>query len=214
MTLEVTVSRRDAKKQVFYQALKNSVNALVEEGKAGNITQNQVITNAKYPDGKSVGETTLFGKNPKTGDFIHREFMKELDGLIKAANTSSRTSPRNSSSVTEKLKNKRSDYAELKEEYDSVLAQFALMMKSKEDVNRASNENRVRTLEADLYLVASLLKMQIDVDIPEISNIVKNYENKYSGQDRLAVAQDRVSRLERRIRDSKITSIFGTINES
>ncbi|MBT9965959.1 hypothetical protein, partial [Vibrio anguillarum] len=78
----------------------------------------------------------------------------------------------------------------------------------------ASNENRVRTLEADLYLVASLLMMRIDVDIPEISNIVKNYENKYSGQDRLALAQDRVSRLERRIRDSKITPIFGTINES
>lgn len=209
------MSRRDAKKQVFYQALRNSVDALVEEGKAGNISQNQVITNAKYPDGKSVGETTLFGKNPKTGDFIHREFMIELDGLIKAANTSKRASPRKaSSSVTEELENKRSEYTELKEEYDSVLAQFAFMMKSKENVNSTSNENRVRTLEADLYLVASLLKMQIDVDIPEISNFVKNYENKYSGQDRLAVAQDRVSRLERRIRDSKITSIFGTMNES
>lgn len=214
MTLGVAVSRREAKKQMFYQALRNSVSALIEDRKAGNITQSEVIKNATYPNGESVGETTLFGKSAKTGGFIHQEFMKELDSLIKDANKSPQKAQRKTPSTLEKLEKKRSDYTELKAEYDSVLAQLALMMQSKNNVNEASNENRVKTLEADLYLVASLLMMRIDVDIPEISDIVKNYEKKYSGQDRLALAQDRVSRLERRIRDSKITPIFGTINES
>lgn len=207
------MSRREAKKQMFYQALRNSVSALIEDGKAGNITQSKVIKNATYPNGESVGETTIFGKT-KTGGFIHQEFMKELDSLIKDANKSPQKAQRKTPSTLEKLEKKRSDYSELKAEYDSVLAQFALMMQSKNNVNEASNENRVKTLEADLYLVASLLMMRIDVDIPEISDIVKNYEKKYSGQDRLALAQDRASRLERRIRGSKITPIFGTVNES
>ena len=94
MTLGVAVSRREAKKQMFYQALRNSVSALIEDGKAGHITQSEVIKNATHPNGKSVGETTLYSKNTKTGNYVHQEFMKELDGLIKNANKS----PKNVSS--------------------------------------------------------------------------------------------------------------------
>lgn len=206
------VSRRDAKKQAFYQALRDSVSALIEEGEAGGINQSQVIKNAKFSNGKKVGETTLYSKNSKTGYYIHREFMVELDGLIRNANKGVNKVARKTLSTSEKLNKKRSDYAELQAEYDSVLAQFALMMQNNNNINKASNENRVRALEADLYLVASLLIKNIDVEIPEITNVVRNYEKKYSGQNRLALVQDRVSRLERIIRDSQVISIFDKVD--
>ncbi|WP_146041685.1 hypothetical protein [Vibrio vulnificus] len=207
------MSRREAKKQMLYQALRDSVQALLAEGLAGNINQSKVISHATFPDGSNIGKTTLFGKD-KNKEFIHREFMIELDGLIKAANKTAPKSIRKTPSVSAKLSKKKNEYDELKNEYDSVLTQFAELVESKNNVNSASNENRVRVLDADLYVVASLLNERIDGCIQEISDIVKNYENKYSGQDRLTVAKERVSRLERRIMDSKITPIFGTMDES
>ncbi|KJY79901.1 hypothetical protein [Vibrio nigripulchritudo] len=209
------MSRREAKKQMFYEALRVSLKGLVKQGLGGQITQNAVIANATFPDGTKVGVTTLYGKD-KNKEFIHRDFMLELDDLIREANksTASKKRGRKATSVTEKLSKSRSDYRELEEEYDSVLAQLSEMVEGKKNVNSASNENRVKTLEADLYVVASLLNRRIDGCIKEISDIVENYENKYSGQDRLTLGKERVSRLERRIMDSKITPIFGTMNES
>ncbi|MEZ9475388.1 hypothetical protein AB4172_09615 [Vibrio splendidus] len=209
------MSRREAKKQLFYTALLESLDNLIDKGFTGEITQTQVIANAKFPDGKSVGKTTLYGKNENRNEFIHAEFMEKLDGLIKEANKKTTTTvERKTASTTQKLKDKRSEYKELEAEYDSVLVQFAELVESKKNVNAASNENRVRTLEADLYVVASLLNSRIDGQIKEIAAIVENYKMKHSGQERLAVVNDRVSRLERQIRDSKITSLFGTMNES
>ncbi|UPR26554.1 hypothetical protein ITG08_07575 [Vibrio cyclitrophicus] len=209
------MSRREAKKQLFYTALLESLDNLIDEGFTGEITQTKVIANAKFPDGKPVGKTTLYGKNENRKEFIHAEFMKKLDGLIEKANKKTTTTvEKKTASTTQKLKDKRSEYKELEAEYDSVLVQFAELVESKKNVNAASNENRVRTLEADLYVVASLLNSRIDGQIKEIADIVENYKMKHSGQERLAVVNDRVSRLERQIRDSKITSLFGTMNES
>lgn len=209
------MSRREVKKQLFYTALLDSLDSLIQEGFAGEITQTKVIANAKFPDGKPVGKTTLYGKDKKRGEFIHVEFMKQLDGLIEKANKkASKKVESKTVSVTQKLNNKRAEYKELEAEYESVLTQFAEYMESKKNVNTASNENRVRALEANLYVVASLLNSRIDGQVKEIADIVENYKTKYSGHERLAVVNDRVSRLERQIRDSKVTSLFGTMNES
>lgn len=208
------MSRREAKKQMFYEALRNSVKAMTEKGLSGKINQSSVIANARFPDGSSVGLTTLYGKD-KNKQFIHREFMLELDMLIEKANrpTNSKRG-RQATSVTQKLSKSRSDKRELEEEYNSVLAQLCDMVESKKNVDSMSSDNRVKTLEADLYVIAALLNSRIDGCIKEISDIVGNYEYKYSGQDRLVIAKERVSLLERRIMDSKITSIFDTMNES
>ncbi len=209
------MNRREAKKQMFYEALRVSLKGLVKHGLSGKITQNVVIANAILPDGTKVGVTTLYGKD-KNKDFIHREFMLELDELIHEANksTASLKRGRKATSVTEKLSKSRNDHRKLEEEYDSVLAQLSEMVEGKKNASSASNENRVKTLEADLYVVASLLSRRIDGCINEISDIVENYENKYSGQDRLTLGKERVSLLERRIMDSKITPIFGTLDKS
>lgn len=188
------MSRREAKKQLFYTALLESLDNLINAGVTGEISQTQVIANAKFPDGKPVGETTLYGKD-KNKNYIHFEFMKKLDDLLREANKKgTQKREKKTVSTTQKLKDKRAEYNELEEEYKSVLKQFVEVMESKRNVNSGSNENRVKTLEANLYVVASLLNSRIDGQIKEIADIVENYETKYSGQERLAVVNDRVAR--------------------
>lgn len=211
------VGRREQKKQAFYDALRESLLNLMRAG-VHDIKVAAVINNAKYLNGKKVGETTLYGKG-KQGEFIHYDFIRELDGLIEDAN---RRRPKAvikkekaSISATENVARLRREKAELQAEYDSVLAQLTDLIASSLNSNAKSVPSNalLKSLEMERYILSCLLDKSTSGTIKELSDNIKAYETKYAGDSRLEHANKRVSGLEQQIRHSKVTPIFDTIKK-
>lgn len=123
--------RRRYSKEVFYQALRDSFNKIVVDGAGAEISKTAIIANALFPDGSSVGETTLYGKRPKTNEYIHKDFLLELDvlidstkGSLKKETTGNKTRKETAKEAVARL---RADKKQLVMENSSILAQFLML---------------------------------------------------------------------------------------
>lgn len=67
-------------KDKFQRAIRESFEQLQNIG-GKKITKAEIINNAKFEDGSSVGQTTLYAKNSVTKAYIHAELLQELDKL-------------------------------------------------------------------------------------------------------------------------------------
>lgn len=200
-------------KEAFYQALRDSVIDLATNSKVDKINQSSVIKNAKFTDGTSVGETTLYGKKSDK-QYIHKEFMLELDALIESVSTKSTTrkaSAKKIESKSESVVRLRAEIKELTNEYQILLGQFVELEASFKKVNDNSNTQIIQSLESEIFVLASLLNSRIDGRVRQIANVIERYETKHSGQVRLTHAQEEIINLERKISDSTVTSLFGNI---
>ena len=65
-------------KDKFQKAIRESFEQLQNIG-GKKITKAEIIKNAKFEDGSSVGQTTLYAKNSVTKAYIHAELLQELD---------------------------------------------------------------------------------------------------------------------------------------
>lgn len=211
--------RRRYSKEVFYQALRDSFNKIVVDGAGAEISKTAIIANALFPDGSSVGETTLYGKRPKTNEYIHKDFLLELDGLIDSTKGSSRKKEEATGNKSRKETSKdtiarlRADKKRLEMENSSILAQFLMLedgvTKSKSNTDR----NTIKMLEQELYIVSFMLNQRIGGRANVIADRVKNHEVKYDGQQSLVLAKKKVSMLEKEIQESTVASMFGSIDE-
>jgi hypothetical protein len=209
--------RQNYSKEVFYQALRDSFNKMVVDG--AELSKTAIIANAVFPDGSSVGETTIYGRRSKTKEYIHKDFLLELDGLIDSARISLRKSNEaagnksRKETATEAIVRLRADKKRLEMENSSILAQFLILedgiAKSTIDVDR----NTVKMLELELYVVSSMLNQRIGGCVAVIDEKVKNYEMKYDGQKSLVLANKKISAIEKEIRESTIVPMFGNMDE-
>ncbi|MGI2178948.1 hypothetical protein [Shewanella frigidimarina] len=202
-------------KEAFYQALRASVIDLATNNIVEKINQSSVIKNAKFTDGTSVGETTLYGKKSDK-QYIHKDFMLELDALIESASTKNskrKTIAKKIESKSESIVRLRAEIKELTNEYQVLLGQFVELEVSYKKVNDNSNTHIIQSLESEIFVLASLLNSRIDGRVRQIANVVERYETKHSGQVRLTHAKAEVTNLERKISDSTVTSLFGNIGD-
>jgi hypothetical protein len=204
--------RQKANNEIFYDALRKSLELLIEEGDPQKITKTNIIKNARKPNGSPVGETTLYRKN-KAKELIHRAFILELEAKMEVARSRPRPIRQGRKRKTESAKatiaRLRAEKRALEEENASILAQFIELEESNKEVRSSVDGNNVKLLEQELFVLASVLNRRISGCIEEISDSVERYEVKYSGQTRLAYAREEIANLERRIRDFAITPIFG-----
>lgn len=203
--VEQKVGLRELKKQVFYDALRSSLKDLSDKN-VGKITQSMVIANAKFKDGKSVGETTIFGKS-RNGEFIHKAFMKELDELIEIANKPLKKRGAVGETASAKAERLNQEKKALQEEYDSVLKQFIELQAQQKNAALNSDSNRVKSLETDLYIFSSLLRNKIGNSIKKVITEIENYEMKYSGTETLEHAQKMIDDFEHKIYQNSVVEI-------
>ncbi|MGI1669622.1 MAG: hypothetical protein K6L74_04785 [Neptuniibacter sp.] len=191
-------------KEVLYKALRDSFERLFKEGLGAKITKTMVIDEASYPDGSSVGKTTLYRKTPSTGEYVHKDFLKELDDLIYAVKHPKRKNGSKKATQSEKVKKLQQKNKSLREENASLLAQFIELEESARVGNSSSNDRRIKLLERDLYIIASALNKRLCGEDRQISDLVESFEVKYSGSPRLSQAKEELANLERRLKKQQL----------
>lgn len=197
-------------KNKFQKAIRESFEQLQNIG-GKKITKAEIINNAKFEDGSSVGQTTLYAKNSVTKAYIHAELLQELDKKIAdIASDKPQNEKKKSSKQIIEEKTKRIIELELKN--SRLLAQFAELEDSFENTVHQNDENCIQNLETNLYIVTTLLNEKIR-GYKQLNNIIKNFEVKYHGSKRLKEAKDQIQTMKNDIECSKIISITESFKE-
>lgn len=191
-------------KDKFERAIRESFEQLQNNG-GKKITKAEIINNAKFEDGSSVGKTTLYAKNSVTKVYIHAELLQELDKKIAdiASNKPQNEKKKSSKQIIEE---KTKQITELKLKNSRLLAQFTELEDSLENTVHQNDENCIQNLETNLYIVTSLLNPKIG-GYKKLNHIIKNFEVKYHGSERLKEAKDQIQTMKNDIEYSKIISI-------
>lgn len=191
-------------KDKFERAIRESFEQLQNIG-GKKITKAEIINNAKFEDGSYVGQTTLYAKNSVTKAYIHAELLQELDKKI--ADIAS-YKPQNEKKKSSKqiIEEKTKQITELKLKNSRLLAQFTELEDSLENTAHQNDENCIKNLETNLYIVTSLLNQKIGGN-KKLNHIIKNFEVKYFGSERLKEAKDQIQTMKNDIEYSKILSI-------
>lgn len=197
-------------KNKFQKAIRESFEQLQNIG-GKKITKAEIINNARFEDGSSVGQTTLYAKNSVTKAYIHAELLQELDKKIAdIASDKPQNEKKKSSKQIIEEKTKRIIELELKN--SRLLAQFAELEDSFENTVHQNDENCIQNLETNLYIVTTLLNEKIR-GYKQLNNIIKNFEVKYHGSKRLKEAKDQIQTMKNDIECSKIISITESFKE-
>lgn len=194
----------------FEEAIRRSFELLKNSGT--KITKKKIIDNAKFEDGSLVGKTTLYAKNSVTKAYIHADLLKELDQQISDL---AKVEPADKlkKSFSEIIEEKNNEIQELKFKNGKLLAQFVQLEHSLENTVHQNDENYIQNLEINLYIVSSLLNQKIGGH-KKLNNIIKKFEVKYFGGERLKEAKDQIQIMKNEIEYSKIISIAEGFKDS
>ena len=183
----------------FKQAIRQSLAVLKAKGLP--ITQAKVIKNAKCPDGTSVGKTTLYRKNERTGNSIHSDLIEEIENAKTWQNRG-----KGKKSRKETIAGLNNDKKKLREElnalYDQVAEQEAEIEKLKKGGDREASE--INSLQSELYVAHSVI-IGLYPGRKEFSELNKAFEMKHSGTEQLEHLKKRVERL---VGDLQYSTVF------
>ncbi len=194
----------------FEEAIRRSFELLKNSGT--KITKKKIIDNAKFEDGSLVGKTTLYAKNSVTKAYIHADLLKELDQQISDL---AKVEPADKlkKSFSEIIEEKNNEIQDLKCKNGKLLAQFVQLEHTLENTVHQNDENYIQNLEINLYIVSSLLNQKIGGH-KKLNNIIKKFEVKYFGGERLKEAKDQIQIMKNEIEYSKIISIAEGFKDS
>lgn len=159
-----------------------------------------------------MGKTTLYAKNPLTKAYIHADLLKELDEKIsELVLGESKVKLKRSFSQIIEEKNKKIDELEFKNR--KLLAQFVELENSLENTVHQNDENYIQSLEINLYIVSYLLNQKVG-GYKILNNIIKKYQVKYHGSNKLKEAKVQIQTMKNDIECSKIISITESFKDS
>ncbi|MFZ7791454.1 hypothetical protein [Acinetobacter lwoffii] len=198
-------------KDKFERAIRESFEQLQNIG-GKKITKAEIINNAKFEDGSSVGQTTLYAKNSVTKAYIHAELLQELDKKI-AEIASNKPQNEKKKSSKQIIEEKTKQITELELKNSRLLAQFTNLENSLENTFRQNDENYIQNLETNLYIVTTLLNQKIG-GYKKLNNIINKFETKYNESTRLKEAKEQIQTMKNDIECSKIISITESFKDS
>lgn len=151
--------------ELFRQAIRESLRILVAKGEP--ITNENIILNAKFNDGRPVGKSTLYRKNDLTKEFVHQDLLLEIqyakDGKNIAEGKSTRTQ-----TVSKLILEKQELQHQLGILADQVVEQEFRLRKALEGVN--TDKQVVTSQEQELYVVLSVIQ-----SITSSSSLINKY---------------------------------------
>jgi hypothetical protein len=64
----------------FEEAIKSSLRVLIDANKP--FSQKDIISGAKFKDGSRVGKTTLYKKDPQTGEYVYASLLRDIKNIM------------------------------------------------------------------------------------------------------------------------------------
>ena len=170
------------RKNEFKEAMRLSLANLVLIG--GPITIAMVVKNAKYENGKSVGETTIYTK--VKNKYIHQDIRDEIALAIVEQEACVKRIEKKQS-VSAQLKASNAEKKKLKKKVKHLAA--AIVDQEMKHLNIAQNEskllNSVIKLEENLLGYAILINELTGSKLKKIKNHQCALENKYSNNKKM-----------------------------
>lgn len=194
------------KRGTFKDAILSSLEALIESGEA--ITKTAVIKNAKYKDGRPVGESTLYaqrkGKRGKKGPYVHADLHKKID-----AAKEKQLKGEGKTTKKETIANSKEESARLRAEnqklVDAVVTQEAQLQQANNRI--ASKDRSTVSFESEIYTLARLVDHMSGGTLAAVSKTIIAFETKERGTARLKELEADVEELLAEITKAKTASI-------
>ncbi len=188
----------------FQNAIRNSLEELLQSGE--RITKAKVVRNARFENGKKVGQTTIYSKHETTGDFVHAKLLREINKTVE-----SQRKKKTGKTRAESLVGLKKDLANLKVERDVLIDQLAeqeaRLQNSENDSEGA--KGIASTQETELYVLSKIIAEITHGAVGEIKDITKRYEVKYANDQRLEKAADEITRYLDDINNSRLIGLEG-----
>lgn len=195
------MSRSSAKKNAFQEAIRASLQKLVDSGET--VSKKVVIDNAFFKNGSPVGKKTLYGRNANTKELVHADLQREIEAAMDAQKRRS-----GGKSRAETVSGLRESLSELKREnarlVDQVVEQEAQLLSALSD--NGGKKHVVATQEMEIYVLSKVLDSLTSGAIGEVKNTVLRYERKYTSEE-LRGAKREIENYLREIRQSRFVGI-------
>lgn len=180
----------------FEEAVRNSLSELVRCGES--FSQQDVIKNSTYGDGRPVGLTTIYKKD-SLGSFVYEDLLREIK-LAQEQILSKKKVKRSVAGEGVEIDSLKAELASLQKEnqslVDTIVEQEVELKKSKSV--SGSQSGVVRRLELQAYVANALLLKVLPVSARaylQAKKIVDLYELKYRGQQEFKAAQKELDAL-------------------
>lgn len=164
----------------FYEAMLKSIKNL-EESKV-IMTQKMVIDNAFFENGRPVGKSTLFRKDPKTKQHVYNDLLLKIDEAISRQRRSRgrATKQETVSNYKEKLKELMIENQAL---VDQLVSQESELIKARSE--KSADVNHLIAKDDDIYMLAKVLVMKSAGPHESLNSIISRYEIANRGNVRL-----------------------------
>lgn len=169
-------AKKVSRKAPFQRAIEASLEALIASGE--KITKLAVIDNARFDDGRPVGKATLYCRNEKTRELVHKELHKKIDN---AADRQTKDARQRQLTKIETVSALRKVIKELKAENSRLRDQLVEQEARVHEGASASVglKNQLTTLEEEKYVLAKVFDKVIECAIPDFGRVALVFEKKY-----------------------------------
>lgn len=182
----------------FVTAIEKSLKGLIDSGLP--ITQASVIANAKTNEGNTVGKTTLYRKNDKTGELIHQALIDKIED---AKNNNKKRGGKKTRGET--ITSLRKEIARLKKKekglIDRVVEQEAEIIQLQK--GKGVSSSTIDSFEGELYVAHSLLLKRHSM-LKDFEQLVLAFEAKHKDTAHLEQFKKRIERIEAEIQYSTV----------
>jgi hypothetical protein len=192
----------------FTVAIRESLASLIQEKKP--ISQTSVIKGARTKDGKSVGLTTLYRKNDKTGEYVHQELINEIE--LAKNNLKKRKGKKTQGETIVGIKKEK---AIIEKERQNLIDR---VVEQENEIRQLSNgkslnNSQMKTLEGELYVAHSVLVKQYP-SLHSMAELCHAFEQKNSGTEELEYLKKRIDLIAADINYSTVFNAnFGKKNK-
>ncbi|SHF66241.1 MULTISPECIES: hypothetical protein [Halomonadaceae] len=184
----------------FSDAIRRSIKHLEDSGVS--ITQKAVIDNALFDNGRHVGKSTLYRKDPVTKEHFYKGLLAEIDNAA-SRQRRFRGRPTKKETVIEL----KGVIRELKREnqalVDQVVTQEAELIKLKS--LKRSDLGVAKAKDDDIYVLAKILLGKTSGSHESLDSIVRRYEIVHKGTERLKESQAAAEKLRQELSGATVS---------
>jgi hypothetical protein len=196
------MSKSIEKKNGIRNAIRMSLDQLIKSGT--KITQTKVIVGAVRENGTPIGKSTLYARNVKTKEFVHADLIKEIDA---ARENQFRKSGRKTR--TETIKDVKAGQKDLQAENKALIDQIVMQQDRIRVLTLSDNREQhgLASGEDNVYVLSAVVNAVTQGAVADVRRVIAEYDDKYTGTERLKLAKLNVERYLKEIENSRLITL-------